>query len=57
MLNAAIKYINENFEDENIVLSAQVYAKKLYSSVEFIEDLGEYEEAGIPHVKMYKMWN
>lgn len=29
--------------------------KKLYSSVGFIEDSGEYEEAGIPHVKMYKM--
>lgn len=55
MLNVAVKYINENFEGEKIVLSAQVYAKKLYSSVGFIEGSDEYEEAGIPHVKMYKM--
>ena len=54
MLNAAIQYIERNFEDDKIVLSAQVYAKALYESVGFIAASEVYEEAEIPHIKMYK---
>lgn len=53
MLNVTSAYIREKFEGEKIVLSAQVYAKNLYSSVGFIECSDVYEEAEIPHIKMY----
>lgn len=53
MLEVAIEYIERNFEEDKIVLSAQVYAKGLYESVGFIGVNEVYEEAGIPHIKMY----
>ena len=57
MLNVAIEYIKLNFKDNKIVVSSQLYAKELYESVGFIAKSDIYEEAGIPHVKMYKMFN
>ena len=57
MLNASVEYIKTNFQESKIVLSAQLYAKALYESVGFIATSDFYEEAGIPHVKMYKMFN
>lgn len=54
MLEEAIKYIEENYDEEKIVLSAQLYAKSLYESVGFVAKSDVYEEAGIPHIKMYK---
>ena len=57
MLNVAIEYIKLNFKDNKIVLSSQLYAKELYESVGFIVKSDIYEEAEIPHVKMYKMFN
>ena len=57
MLNATVEYIKSNFQENKIVLSSQLYAKKLYESVGFIETSDVYDEAGIPHVKMYKMFN
>lgn len=57
MIRVANEYIKSNFQDGKIVLSAQTYAKPLYESVGFIADNKIYEEAGIPHVKMYKMLN
>lgn len=52
VLRAAIKYIKENFDDKKIKLSSQAYIKSLYESVGFSVVSDEYEEAGIPHVKM-----
>ncbi|OOM71443.1 putative acyltransferase [Clostridium puniceum] len=57
MLDVTSEYIKGNFVDSKIVLSAQVYAKTLYESAGFIANNKIYEEAGIPHVKMYKMFN
>lgn len=54
MLEVAIEYIERNFKEDKIVLSAQVYAKTLYESVGFVAVNDVYEEAGIPHIKMYK---
>ena len=56
MINATVEYIKSNFQENKIVLSSQLYAKKLYESVGFIEIADVYDEAGIPHVKMYKMF-
>lgn len=52
MMREAITIIRENFKVDRITLSAQSYIKKMYASVGFKEVSDEYEEAGIPHVKM-----
>ena len=57
MLKVTVEYIKSNFQENKIVLSSQLYAKALYESVGFIATSDVYEEAGIPHVKMYKMFN
>jgi len=57
MLNETVEYIRSNFQDNKIVLSSQLYARQLYESVGFIVASDIYEEAGIPHVKMYKIFN
>ena len=54
MLNETVEYIKANFHDNRIILSSQLYAKELYESVGFIVESDIYDEAGIPHVKMYK---
>lgn len=54
ILNIAIKYIKDNYEENKIVLSAQLYAKKVYESVGFIQSSDVYDEAGIEHIKMYR---
>jgi ElaA protein len=57
MLNVTVKYIKSNFKENKIMLSAQLYAKALYESVGFVATSDVYEEAGIPHIKMCKMFN
>lgn len=52
MMSKAIEEIQKNFNVNNITLSAQSYIKGLYIAVGFKEISEEYEEAGIPHVKM-----
>lgn len=52
MMLRAIDEIEKNYKVNNISLSAQSYIKELYKSVGFKEVSTEYEEAGIPHVKM-----
>ncbi|MBE6053386.1 MAG: GNAT family N-acetyltransferase [Clostridium sartagoforme] len=52
MMLKAIREIKNNYKTNNITLSAQSYIKGLYLSVGFKEISEEYEEAGIPHVKM-----
>ena len=52
MMIRAIEEIKKNYDTDRITLSAQSYIKNLYISVGFKEVSEEYEEAGIPHVKM-----
>ena len=52
MMLKAIEEIKKNYNVSNITISAQTYIKNLYISVGFKEVSEEYEEAGIPHVKM-----
>jgi ElaA protein len=54
MMNITLEYIKSNFQDNKIVLSSQLYAKALYESVGFVVTSDIYDEARIPHVKMYK---
>lgn len=57
MLNVTIDYIKETLLENKIVLSSQLYVKELYESVGFVVSSEIYEEAGIPHVKMYRYIN
>lgn len=52
MMIKAINEIEKNYKVNKITLSAQCYIKELYKFVGFKEVSEQYEEAGIPHVKM-----
>lgn len=52
MMKKSIEFIKEFWSDEEIKISAQVYAKKLYEEVGFKVISDVYDEVGIPHVKM-----
>lgn len=52
MLKLGIEKAIEIYDCEKIVLGAQVYAKKMYESVGFIQTDDGYLEDGIPHVHM-----
>lgn len=54
LVEASIQYITENFEEKNILISAQKYLLKFYNSHGFIEQGEEYLEDGIPHVRMLR---
>lgn len=52
MMEQAVIAIKEMYGVEKITLSAQCYIKKMYEAVGFKQVSNEYDEAGIPHVKM-----
>lgn len=52
LLENLIKYIQEEFKEEHITISAQEYVKELYKSVGFKEFGDVYYEVNIPHIKM-----
>lgn len=52
MMIRAIEEIKKEFNTDIITLSAQSYIKNLYKEVGFREVSDEYDEAGIPHIKM-----
>lgn len=52
MMNACIKFIKENLDENIVVLSAQLYVKGMYESVGFKSISEVYDEVNIPHVKM-----
>lgn len=52
LIREAIKAIRDNFEEERITISAQLYLKKFYESHGFFQTSEEYLEDGIPHIEM-----
>ncbi|ATD53788.1 GNAT family N-acetyltransferase [Clostridium chauvoei] len=52
MMQKAIEFIKENFNDDEIILSAQLYVQNLYNSIGFKQISNVYDEAEIPHIKM-----
>ena len=52
MMKKSIEFVSENWKEEEIILSSQLYAKRLYEVVGFEVISDVYDEAGIPHVKM-----
>lgn len=52
LLREGIQVAKERFGAKEIVLGAQVYAKKLYENAGFVQEGEEYLEDGIAHVHM-----
>ena len=50
----SIQFIENNFQQNTILISAQSYLTKFYNSLGFIRVGEEYLEDGIPHIKMLK---
>lgn len=54
LVQEAINYIEEHFNNTSILISAQMYLLKFYNRLGFVQQGGEYLEDGIPHIKMLK---
>ncbi|MGB0880106.1 MAG: GNAT family N-acetyltransferase [Polaribacter sp.] len=52
LMKASIIAIKNNFKVDDITISAQVYLKKFYKSLDFKQVGEEYLEDGIPHIRM-----
>ncbi len=54
LVKQSIYYIEKNFTEKKILISAQKYLIKFYSSLGFIQQGKGYLEDGIPHIKMLR---
>ena len=54
IMNASIKVLEDEFDTKEIELSAQVYLKKFYNDLGFIEFGESYLEDNIPHIRMLR---
>ncbi len=54
LVEESIKYIENNFTEKAILISAQTYLTKFYNSLGFIQQGEGYLEDGIPHIKMIR---
>lgn len=52
LLQATVDFINENFPNKIIEISAQTHLQHFYGKVGFVAASEEYLEDDIPHVKM-----
>ena len=52
MMKACVEFIKQNFDETEIIISAQLYVKAMYESVGFKVISDVYDEVNIPHVKM-----
>ena len=50
----SIQFIENNFKEKKILISAQAYLTKFYNSLGFIQVGESYLEDGIPHIKMLR---
>ena len=54
LVEESIQYIEDNFIEKIILISAQTYLTKFYNSLGFIQQGEGYLEDGIPHIKMLR---
>lgn len=54
LVQESISYIEKNFTEQSILISAQKYLTKFYNSLGFIQQGEEYLEDGIPHIQMIR---
>ena len=52
LMDLSIKYVRQLFNEQRITIGAQLYLKKFYESLGFIETGDVYMEDGIEHIKM-----
>ena len=52
IMEVSIKYIKNNMQEKEIVLSAQKYLDKFYTDLGFKSEGEDYLEDGIPHIAM-----
>ena len=50
----SIQFIENNFKEKKILISAQAYLTKFYNSLGFIQEGESYLEDGILHIKMLR---
>jgi ElaA protein len=54
LLNTAIEKCNYLFGEQAIKIGAQLYLKKFYESLGFVQAGEVYDEDGIPHIEMLR---
>lgn len=54
IMEASIKAVEQYYNIKTITISAQVYLKRFYNNLGFLEVGETYLEDGIPHVKMVR---
>ena len=54
LVEISIQFVQNNFKEQSILISAQTYLIKFYNSHGFVQQGEEYLEDGIPHVKMLR---
>lgn len=52
LLKEAIEVAKQKYQADLITIEAQVYARKLYENVGFVQTSEEFLEDGIPHIQM-----
>jgi ElaA protein len=52
MMQRAVTKTIEQFNDPVIIIGAQLYLKKFYESIGFVQKSEPYMEDGIPHIEM-----
>lgn len=52
LMKLAVEKTIEQFNDQVIIISAQLYLKKFYETIGFVQKTEPYMEDGIPHIKM-----
>ncbi len=55
MMRQAIVYVEQNFPNKTIRISAQTYLKEFYASLGFKQVGVEYLEDGLPHIGMLRI--
>lgn len=54
LMRASIKAVEDNYQTQQITISAQLYLQKFYESHGFKKVSDEYLEDGIPHIEMLR---
>tara|TARA_B100000780_G_C21046945_1_gene420293 strand:- start:295 stop:735 length:441 start_codon:yes stop_codon:yes gene_type:complete len=54
LVSTSIDYIENNFSESKIIISAQTYLTKFYNSLGFVQVGEGYLEDGIPHIQMLR---
>lgn len=51
-MRTAQSAVREVFGTDSVTIEAQVYAREFYEKLGFVQQSGEFDEDGIPHILM-----